>query len=51
MLALARATGSQTWVNSLDEPDNLDPADIFRPGRAAEVVPDWVEEWLAEFES
>jgi NAD-dependent deacetylase len=46
-LAEARAHGAETWVNSLDEPANLDPRDRFLPGRAAEVVPRWVDAWLS----
>ena len=49
-LTAARAAGAHTWVNSLDEPDNLHPSDDFRPGRAAEVVPALVEELLEELE-
>lgn len=48
-LTLARTVGATTWVNSLDEPENLHPADTFLPGRAAEVVPQLVERWLAEW--
>ena len=48
-LQLARAIGATTWVNSLDEPQNLHPADRFLPGRAAEVVPAQVERWLEEW--
>lgn len=47
-LALARARGAQTIVNSLDAPDNLDPRDRFLPGRAAQVVPELVRGLLAE---
>ena len=46
-LDAARARGATTWVNSLDEPANLHPADRFLPGRASEVVPAQVERWLA----
>jgi len=49
LLALARAVGAQTIVNSLDPPENLDPHDQFLPGRAAEVVPSLVEQWLADW--
>ncbi len=48
-LEIARACGAMTWVNSLDEPENLHQADRFLPGRAAEVVPAQVERWLAEW--
>jgi NAD-dependent deacetylase len=47
-LGLARGAGATTIVNSLDEPENLDPRDRFLPGRAAEVLPRLVEELLAE---
>jgi NAD-dependent deacetylase len=47
-LGLARASGARTVVASLDAPENIDPADEFRPGRAAETVPRWVEEVLSE---
>jgi NAD-dependent deacetylase len=47
LLAEARARGTLTYVNSLDAPENLHPDDTFLPGRAAEVVPAWVEEFLA----
>lgn len=39
MLQQARASGAVTWVQALDAPDNLDPRDHFRPGRAAVAVP------------
>jgi len=42
-LGAARSAGARTWVNSLDPPDNLHPADTFLPGRAAEVVPPLVD--------
>jgi len=44
LLSAARGRGAQTWVQSLDPPDNLHPADRFWPGRAAVVVPALVEE-------
>jgi hypothetical protein len=44
MLAQARAQGAATWVQALDAPANLDPRDRWRPGRAAEVVPDLLRE-------
>jgi NAD-dependent deacetylase len=47
LLHAARGLGAATWVQSLDPPENLHPADRFRPGRAAEVVPDLVEELCA----
>jgi NAD-dependent deacetylase len=44
MLAQARAQGAATWVQALDAPANLDPRDRWRPGRAAEVVPELLRE-------
>jgi NAD-dependent deacetylase len=44
LLAAARNRGAKTYVQSLDEPENLHPRDVFRPGRAAEVVPALLEE-------
>ena len=38
-LGSAREAGARTWVNSLEPPQNLHPADSFLPGRAADVVP------------
>jgi NAD-dependent deacetylase len=49
LLAVARESGAETFVNSLDEPGNLDPRDRFLPGRAAEVIPELVEEWLGRW--
>ncbi|MHC4376874.1 MAG: Sir2 family NAD-dependent protein deacetylase [Planctomycetota bacterium] len=46
-LAAARQLGKPTWVQSLDEPDNLDPRDRFFPGRAVERVPELLGELLA----
>ena len=39
LLQLARDGGAKTFVNSLDEPENLSRQDEFSPGRAAEVLP------------
>lgn len=39
LLSLARRKGAKTWVNSLDEPENLDHRDHFMPGPATQVVP------------
>lgn len=47
-LAYARAAGARTWVQALEPPDNLHPADRFVQGRAVEVVPGLVDELLAE---
>lgn len=44
----ARHRGAATWVNALEEPENLEPGDRFLPGRAAEVVPGLVDRLLAE---
>lgn len=46
LLSLARFAGAETHVVSLDAPENLHAADRFHPGRAAEVVPGLVREWL-----
>jgi len=40
LLQLARDGGAKTYVNSLDEPENLSPEDEFLPGRAAQVLPE-----------
>lgn len=45
-LALAREAGAKTWVQALEAPENLDERDTFLPGRAAEVVPRFVREFL-----
>ncbi|MFT5153048.1 MAG: NAD-dependent deacetylase, partial [Planctomycetota bacterium] len=45
LLAAARERGAQTTVNSLDEPENLEPADEFHAGRASEVIPALLEAW------
>ena len=45
LLAQARRAGARTWVNSLDEPENLSPDDVFLPGKAAEVIPRFLEGW------
>jgi len=49
LLALARVRGALTLVNSLDEPENISARDVFLPGRAADVIPALVDEWLAEW--
>ncbi|MCP3917814.1 MAG: NAD-dependent deacylase [bacterium] len=48
-LQVARAAGAETWVNSLEEPENLDPRDRFLAGRAVDVIPAQVDRWLAEW--
>lgn len=45
-LSLARQVGAQIYVNSLEAPENLDPRDEFRAGRAIDVVPALVDELL-----
>ena len=47
LLSVARAAGAKTWVNSLDLPENVDPADRFVSGRAADVIPQMVDTWLS----
>ena len=42
-LEIARAVGARTIVASLDAPENLHPSDEFHPGRAAEVLPAFVD--------
>ncbi len=49
LLAQARAWSAETLVNSLEEPANLERGDRFLPGRAVDVVPRLVEEWLARW--
>ena len=46
LLAEARAWSAETLVNSLEEPSNLAREDRFLPGRAVDVVPELVEQWL-----
>jgi len=46
-LAEARNRGAKTFVQSLDPPENLDPRDDFRPGRAAETLPRLLDELAA----
>ncbi|WP_145064992.1 NAD-dependent deacylase [Engelhardtia mirabilis] len=48
LLSVARAAGARTIVNSLESPENLHPADDFRPGLASEVVPALVDELTAD---
>ncbi len=48
LLEAARAGGARTWVNALEAPANLHPDDTFLAGRAAEVVPCWVDEFLSD---
>ena len=46
LLAAARARGVETFVNSLEEPDNLAAGeDTFWPGRAVEVLPQRIAAW------
>lgn len=44
MLGAARSRGAATFVQALEEPHNLEAADDWRPGRAAEVVPALLDE-------
>lgn len=39
-LQLARDAGAKTFVNSLEEPENLSLDDAFFPGKATEVLPE-----------
>lgn len=48
LLATARRQGARTWVNSLDEPDNLHAQDCFVPGNAAQVLPRMLHEIAAD---
>lgn len=48
-LEWARAAGVTTWVLGLEEPENVHPRDRMVLGRAAEVVPAWVEERVVEW--
>ncbi len=48
-LGLARATGTRTFVNALEAPDNAGEVDHFLPGRAAEVIPGLVDTWIDEW--
>jgi NAD-dependent deacetylase len=48
MLQEARRAGAATWVQALDEPDNLDGRDRYRRGRAAVVVPQLLGELARE---
>lgn len=45
-LSYARAAGTPTVVQGLAEPDNLDARDLFVPGRASEVVPQLVQQFI-----
>ncbi len=49
LLSMARASGASTFVNSLDEPENLNSQDHFLAGRAAQVLPQWVSEWMQQW--
>jgi NAD-dependent deacetylase len=50
LLQAARAAGAVTWVQALEAPQNLDPRDRFRPGRAAVVVTALLAELASEFQ-
>ncbi len=47
-LEIARAEGAVTIINSLEQPGNLTPEDRYVEGRAAEVLPELLEELLTE---
>lgn len=47
----ARSRGAATWIQALEEPDNLGPGDRFVAGRAAEVLPGLLAELAQEIES
>ena len=51
LLAWARTAGAATFVQSLDEPDNLDPRDVFAGGRAVDVLPGLVGTWTKSWSS
>jgi NAD-dependent deacetylase len=46
LLALARQAGAATFVNALEAPENLHPADVFLPGRSAQVLPRFVQDFV-----
>ena len=48
LLQLARDAGAKTYVNSLEEPENLSAVDEFVPGRAAEVLPRLCDQFLRD---
>lgn len=48
-LEWARGAGIPTWVQSLEEPENVHPRDCYLPGRAAEVLPGQVEAWIRDW--
>ncbi len=43
-LAEVRRRGARTWIQALEPPDNLDASDRFVPGRAAEILPELLDE-------
>jgi len=49
LLAVARARGGRTLVQSLEPPEGLDARDEYHPGRAAEVLPGLLERWAVEW--
>ena len=49
LLALAREQGARTWVQALERPENVHPADAFVPGRAGEVLPELVASLAREW--
>lgn len=46
LLHAARFAGARTWVNALEPPANLHPADEYLPGPATTVLPRLVDEYL-----
>jgi len=47
MLSLAKSCGARTVGINLDEPDNVDSIDHFFQGKAGELLPPLVDEWLS----
>jgi NAD-dependent deacetylase len=47
MLSLAKACGARSVGVNLDEPDNVDLIDHFFQGKAGEILPPLVEDWLS----
>jgi NAD-dependent deacetylase len=47
MLSLAKSCGARTVGINLDEPDNVDLIDHFFQGKAGQLLPPLVDEWLS----